>query len=95
MRDEKCPICGYLITPKGEQCGCQCLFSGSCHPDRGKKMDVVKDHLYLFSKSQVKHILELEKYWQTSYGDEERNQIRAKLINDYGDVQSIKRRYVR
>ena len=92
MRDEKCPICGYLITPNKSQSGCQCLFVGSCHPDRAKKKGVVKDHLYLFSKKQVKHIMALEKHWQTSYGDEERNLIREKLITRFSEDKKLSRR---
>lgn len=82
-KNDKCPICGYLIKPTYVGGGCQCLFTGSCHPDRYKKTGVVKDHLYLFSKVQVEHVLSLEKYWQTSYGDEERELIRKKLFNEY------------
>lgn len=75
----KCPICNYDIKH------CQCRFGGSAHPDRSKRKNVVLDHLYLFSKEQVEHILKLEKYWQTSYGDEECSQIREDLFKEYNN----------
>lgn len=70
---EKCPICGYELKH------CQCRYGGSAHPDRNIERQVVLDHLYLFSKRQLKHIIELERYWQTSYGDNRRTEILAKL----------------
>lgn len=69
----KCPICDYSINR------CQCGFGGSCHPDRSKEREVVLDHMYLFNKKQINHIIELEKFWQISYGDEERTVILNKL----------------
>ena len=39
---------------------CQCKFGGSAHPDRGNRIEVVVDHLYLFSPEQVNHIVTLE-----------------------------------
>ncbi len=66
MNKEKCPICGYELKE------CQCYFGGNAHPDREKQRQVVLDHLYLLSENQLKHIIELEKFWQISYGDEER-----------------------
>lgn len=77
----KCPICNYEINH------CQCTFAGSAHPDRSKRIQVVLDHLYLFSTEQIKHILELEKYWQISYGDDERETIRKELEKEYGDCR--------
>lgn len=53
----KCPICDYSIDY------CQCRFGGSAHPDRSKRREVVLDHLYLFNKKQIKHIMELQEYW--------------------------------
>lgn len=73
----KCPICNYDIEH------CQCRFGGSGHPDRSKRRHVVLDHLYLFSVEQIEHILELEKYWQTSYGDKECSRIRNELFKEY------------
>ena len=72
--NEKCPICEYTIS------GCQCLYSGSAHPDRHDKRRVVLDHLYLLSPAQVQHVISLEKHWQISYADEILNAILKKLI---------------
>ena len=72
--DEKCPICEYAIS------GCQCIYSGSAHPDRHDKKRVVIDHLYLLSPTQVQHVISLEKHWQISYADEILNAIMKKLI---------------
>ena len=80
--EEKCPICGYKLNQ------CQCYYGGSCHPDRSKRKTVVKDHLYLFSKTQVAHIINLEKRWQTSYGDEEKNKILKELQTKYSTNKS-------
>lgn len=73
VENEKCPICKYYI----EQC--QCMFGGSAHPNRNKRKEVVKDHLYLLSEVQLRHIIKLEKKWQTSYGDDERTAIYEEL----------------
>ena len=70
---EKCPICKYDISM------CQCLFGGSCHPDRSKRRMVVIGHLYLFSSKQINHIIELQRFWQTSYSDNEKNLILEEL----------------
>ena len=73
-RDEiKCPICNYELKL------CQCLFAGNWHPDRTKIREVVLDHLYLLTDEQIKHIQYLEKYWNTSYIDEEKEEIKRKL----------------
>ena len=71
--DEKCPICGYDIPH------CQCCFGGSAHPNRSKQREVVLHHLHLLSPRQLEHVIELERYWQISYGDEERTDILEKL----------------
>ena len=71
--EEKCPICNYDIEH------CQCYFGGSAHPDRDKRIQVVKDHLYLLSPKQIEHVIELEEFWRTSYLDEEKEQIRKEL----------------
>lgn len=68
-----CPICKYDLNH------CQCRYGGSAHPDRSKRLTVVIDHLYLLSKRQVKHIIALEKFWQMSYMDCEREDIRREL----------------
>lgn len=69
----KCPICDYELGM------CQCLFAGDCHPDRTKIREVVLDHLYLLTDEQIKHIQYLEKHWNTSYADEEKEEIKRKL----------------
>lgn len=76
MNKEKCPICGYELKE------CQCYFGGNAHPDREKQRQVVLDHLYLLSENQLKHIIELEKFWQISYGDEERATMLERLKKD-------------
>ena len=58
---------------------CQCLFAGDWHPDRTKIREVVLDHLYLLTDEQIKHIQYLEKYWNMSYADEEKEEIKRKL----------------
>lgn len=60
---EFCPICEY------EMQHCQCVFSGSAHPDRVRRQRIVKDHLELLSPKQVAHLIALEDYWNTSYGN--------------------------
>ena len=60
---EFCPICEY------EMQHCQCVFSGSAHPNRGRRKRIVKDHLELLSPKQVAHLIALEARWNTSYGD--------------------------
>ena len=75
---DKCPICGYDYEH------CQCKYGGSWHPDRSKRIEVVLDHLYLFSARQLQHILELQKYWNTSYADNEMEKIRRQLSAEYG-----------
>ena len=76
LKDEwfnKCPICGYKLSD------CQCLVGGNAHPDRWKKIKVVKDHLYLFNSVQIKHVIWLESKWETSYDDPEMNDILKEL----------------
>lgn len=63
VHHEFCPICEY------EMQHCQCIFSGSAHPDRSVRIRVVKDHLHLLSPKQVAHLIALESWWSTSYGD--------------------------
>lgn len=70
---EKCPICKYGIS------NCQCRYGGSAHPNRSKRKEVVKDHLYLLTPVQLNHLIELEKYWQTSYADDEKTAIYEEL----------------
>lgn len=73
MNKTKCPICDYEIQH------CQCTFAGSAHPDRSKRREVVLHHLYLLSKEQLEHIIELERYWQIDYGDPEMREIAKEL----------------
>ena len=73
----KCPICNYEIKD------CQCIFGGTAHPNRSKRREVVFDHIYLFEKEQVEHLISLQRQWQTSYGDKELKQEYEKLINEY------------
>ena len=62
---EKCPICEYSIQD------CQCLFSGSSHPNRDRRKKIVKDHLEMLSQIQLNHVVYLESMWRISYGNEE------------------------
>ena len=65
----KCPICGYELKY------CQCCFGGSAHPDRSKRREVVQDHLYLLNAEQLAHLIKLQAFWQTSYGDDEKTEL--------------------
>ena len=64
LHHEKCPICEYELHE------CQCIFGGSAHPDRSRRIRIVKDHLELLSQKQVGHLIQLEEWWQTSYVDQ-------------------------
>lgn len=72
----KCPICDYEIKD------CQCIFRGTAHPDRSKRTIVAFDHLYLFEKKQIEHLINLQKAWQISYGDDELEQEYEKLLKE-------------
>ena len=77
MKDKKyCPICKYPFE------WCQCYFGCLAHPDRSKRRQVVQDHLYLLTNEQIKHLKEVQAYWQTSYSDEEMNKIIKELQNE-------------
>ena len=78
MNPDRCPICGYEFEM------CQCMFGGSAHPDRSKRRAVVLDHLYLLSEKQIRHVIRLQRRWQTSYGDEERTRILNELKGGIG-----------
>lgn len=80
----KCPICNYEIKD------CQCRFSGTAHPNRSKRRRVVFDHLYLFEREQVEHLISLQRFWQTSYGDEELKREYDKLIEEYCKQAEVK-----
>lgn len=77
VKSVKCPICKY---PIGE---CQCYFGGTAHPCRSKNREVVLHHLYLLTEEQVKHVIDLEKQWQISYADPEREKILKELTNEH------------
>ena len=78
MKNNKtiCPICEYRISE------CQCLFSGSAHPDRSNRRKVVCDHLYLLNKQQIRNIQKLQSFWQTSYSDVNMNNIVEELKDE-------------
>lgn len=65
VHGELCPICEYDIDH------CQCIFSGSAHPDKWRRKKIVKDHLQYLSPKQIGHLVALEDWWSISYGDEE------------------------
>ena len=75
----KCPICKYRLDM------CQCRFGGTAHPNREARKEVVLEHLYLFDEKVVEHIIELERFWRTCYGDDERETIRRELESEYGN----------
>ena len=82
--DMKCPICDYEIKD------CQCIFNGTAHPDRSNRKIVVFDHLYLFEKEQIEHLIDLQKAWQISYGDDELEQEYERLLRKIkGDRNEI------
>jgi len=64
VHGELCPICEYDMDH------CQCIFSGNAHPDRNRRIKIVKDHLQYLSPKQIGHLVALEDWWSTSYGDE-------------------------
>jgi hypothetical protein len=72
-----CPICEYPIEY------CQCRYGGSAHPDRSKRRTVVCDHLYLLTEEQLKHLIKVQSYWQTSYSDQEMNDIIKELEKEF------------
>lgn len=65
VHNERCPICEYKLHE------CQCIFSGSAHPDRWRRLRIVQDHLDMLSPKQIGHLVALESYWRISYADEE------------------------
>ena len=80
---DKCPICNYRIDM------CQCQHGGSGHPDRSKRREVVLDHLYMFSQEQIKHIANIQRQCPISYPDEERENIRKELSDEYTPEYNI------
>lgn len=77
VKTVECPICKYPIGM------CQCCFGGTAHPNRSKRREVVLHHLYLLTEEQVKHVIDLEKQWQISYVDPEREKILKELTNEH------------
>lgn len=55
-----CPICEYDFKH------CQCIFSGSAHPDRSIRKRAVLDHLQYLYDEQIDHLKRLETWWDTS-----------------------------
>ena len=80
----KCPICRYIISD------CTCIHSDIRNPEFAKTRDVVMDHLYMLNSDQINHIMKLEKFWDISYKDAEKNRILNKLKNDQMYVVKIK-----
>ena len=80
---DKCSICNYRIDM------CQCQYGGSGHPDRSKRREVVLDHLYMFSQEQIAHIANIQRQCPISYPDEERENIRKELSDEYTSKYNI------
>ena len=80
VHHEECPICEYEMNH------CQCIFSGDAHPNTEIRKKIVKDHLELLSPKQIGHLVALEEWWNTSYGDpeyiEEFNRLKEFLKSD-------------
>ena len=70
-----CPICKYEIDD------CQCRYSGSAHPDRSKRREVVQNHLYLLTNEQIEHLKKVQAFWSSGSIDEEYNKILKELEN--------------
>ena len=68
---------------------CQCRYSGSCHPDRVKRREVVLDHLYMFSQEQIAHIANIQRQCPISYPNEDRENIRKELLDEYTPEYNI------
>ena len=62
-----CPICGYELK------NCQCIYDD--YPERQHRCEVVLDHLYMLSKKQLRHIMKVQQFQQTSYADDERSKM--------------------
>ncbi len=73
----KCPVCGYKISD------CQCLFGGSAHPNRWKRIQVIKDHLYLLNSVELHHFIWLESMLEISYEDPEMTNILNELKGEH------------
>lgn len=73
MNKNNCPICDYPFNM------CQCEFSGSAHPDIGKRARVVTDHIYLLSDEQIEHLKKVQKVCKIVYVDTEMEEILTEL----------------
>ena len=74
MNKKNCPICDYPFDM------CQCRFDGNAA--RSKRAQVIADHIYLLSDGQIKHLKQVQKWWNIIYADEEKNQILAELESE-------------
>lgn len=74
--EAECPICTYPITH------CQCRYTGSAHPHRDMRRDVVLHNLHLLSRVQVEHIVRLQREMQIDYGDEVRQEVQRELFDN-------------
>ena len=77
MKKELCPVCKYELET------CQRLYSGSVHPDRYKRYEVVIDNLYLLTETQLRHIIFLQQFWRASYIDDEKDKILQELKDNF------------
>ena len=75
-----CPICEYPINK------CQCMFDGDAHPDRSKKNEVIRHHLYFFTPEEQQHVINLEKCMNISYADTKKDNamLKLKLLRHFG-----------
>lgn len=62
---KQCPICHHELNM------CQCNYGGSAHPDRGKRLLVAFQHLYLFDEDVISNIIKTQEKMQICYEDEE------------------------
>lgn len=77
MQKELCPVCKYELET------CQCLYSGSAHPDRHKRYEVVINNLYLLTETQLRHIISLQQFRRVSYIDDEKDKILQELKDNF------------
>ena len=77
-----CPICEETVK------NCTCKSLGKAFKDRDEwvnKRIVVRDHLYLFSDDQIRHLAKLQKYWNSKYGDP----MKAKILKNMEEKYSL------
>ena len=63
VNEERCPICEHSLNE------CQCYYGQANY----LRAEVCYEHLYLFSKAQINHIIKLQKFKQISYSDAARS----------------------